>query len=207
MKKFGLLLIICATANFLSGDALLDTIKQNYKRIFSLQGKFNQTICSEVSGTCQELSGKFYIMRPYYTRLEVDFPKKQLIVADSLNLYIYLIEQKKVYQQKTVMNYNFFKLFDTFLNMPQNLKSTEKKAGFIYYMLLSDSLNLDSDIPFKSYSLGVNQKSRLIEEFSFVDLSGNEFSFKFQALKVNEKIPKKLFSFKIPKGVEVINLK
>ncbi|MEO0131620.1 MAG: outer-membrane lipoprotein carrier protein LolA [candidate division WOR-3 bacterium] len=210
-KHLGLLLVIFSiiSINFLCGDTLFDMVREKYRQVYSLHGNFYQTICSENYGTCQEFSGKFYILRPYYTRLEVASPQRQLIISDSLNLYIYLIDQKRIYEQSSELSYNFFKLFDAFMNESQRVIKRNEEDGLVYYTCVNpkDSLNLSSTVSFENFVFGINKKSKLIEAFSFVTPSSDEVTFKLSALKVNEKIPRKMFLFKIPQGVEVIKLK
>jgi outer membrane lipoprotein carrier protein len=185
--------------------SLLDSVIPRYTKIFSLEGNFTQTICDEAVGSCRQFSGKFYLNRPGFSRLEVISPEKQLIVADTQTLYIYLPKIKKVYLENPLVNYNLFKIFDYILENRTNFKLVEHDKDYTYYSFLSDSLS--EFIPFQDIKIGINNRRKLIEKLSLTDLDGAEISFSFSVQKVNPKLSPKLFSFTPPQGVEIIDLR
>lgn len=174
-------------------------IKNRYDKITSLQGNFMQTVCSELSGTCSAFSGKFLIARPYYSRLEVISPEKQLLVTDSLYSYIYLQNQKKLYVQSINVGVNFFKIFDLFLSDTAHFIIIKEDSN---YATLKDTLKETSMI--SDLSLTFNKKTYLIEQFQFTDMNGNEMKFELTNLKVNPKVSHKQFILEIPKSTEII---
>lgn len=184
------------------GERLSD-IKNKYDNIQSIQGNFIQTLCSSEQGTCQQFEGKFYIAKPYFSRLEVTSPEKQLIITDTANLYIYLIDKKKVYVQPASASMNFFKIFEMMLDDTTRFNLTSKTDKYYTFQSKKDSLNRYSS-SFEDMKFVINSKTNLIEQFSYVDYSGNETEFQLSKIKTNERLASKLFKFTMPKGVEII---
>lgn len=180
---------------------LFNKLKNNYSQIKTMQGKFIQTVCSELEGTCRQFEGKFFIARPCFSRLEVISPEQQVIVLDSINLYIYLPQKKTVYIQPQNLSVNFFKIFDALLEDSLKFKLSEKSDFWVWE--LSQDTSHQSTL-FTDLKFYVNKKTNLIERFLFSDASKNEIEFQLQNLTINKKLSSKLFTFTIPKGVEVI---
>ncbi|MCX8014700.1 MAG: outer membrane lipoprotein chaperone LolA [candidate division WOR-3 bacterium] len=180
----------------------LTNIKNTYDRIQTIQGNFTQTICSPNDGTCQQFEGKFYIKRPNLSRLEVNKPEKQILITDSSNLYIYLVNPKKLYIQSANSGINFFAIFDLLLNDTFNFQLTAIKNNLLQFELQKDSLQPVTE-NFRNLKFLCNTKTNLIEKFSYLDNSEREVEFALSKIKVNENIPQKLFKLTIPKDVKV----
>lgn len=180
---------------------LFNRLKNNYSQIKTMQGKFIQTVCSEVEGTCRQFEGKFFIARPCFSRLEVITPEPQVIVLDSINLYIYLPKQKTAYIQPQNLSVNFFKIFDALFEDSIKFKLSEKSDYWVWELSrdTSQQISLFSDLKFY-----VSKKTNLIERFLFTDASKNELEFQLSHITINKKISPQLFKFSVPKGVKVI---
>lgn len=194
-----IIIILLVLNNFIYAEGVMVKIKNRYDKITSLQGNFMQTVCSELSGTCSAFGGKFLIARPYYSRLEVINPEKQLLVTDSLYSYVYLQNQKKLYVQSLNAGVNFFKIFDLFLSDTARFIIIKEDSN---YTTLKDTLKETSMI--SDLSLTFNKKTYLIEQFQFTDMNGNEMKFELTNLKVNPKFSYKQFTLEMPKGTEII---
>ncbi|MEO0075250.1 MAG: outer membrane lipoprotein carrier protein LolA [candidate division WOR-3 bacterium] len=194
-----IIIILLGVFNFICAEEIMAKIKNRYDKITSLQGNFMQTVCSELNGTCNAFSGKFLIARPYYSRLEVISPEKQLLVTDSLYSYIYLQNQKKLYIQSINTGVNFFKIFDLFLSDTARFIIIKEDSN---YTTLKDTLKETSMI--RDLSLTFNKRTYLIEQFQFSDMNGNEMKFELTNLKVNPKVAHKQFTIEIPKSTEII---
>lgn len=182
--------------------ASVHDVKVKYDNIKSIQGNFIQSQCSESEGTCQQFEGKFYIAKPNFSRMEITSPGKQIIVTDSNNVLIYLVNKKKVYIQPASMSINFFKIFDMFLNDTTNFIMVNQDTSFSVLEYKKDSL--DQQEVFTDLKFYINKKTVLIEKFYFVDMNGNENTFKLSNIVLNSKLGKKLFTLEVPKGTEFI---
>ena len=195
---------ILIAVSVLSAVAMpFSNVKAKYDKINTIQGTFTQTLCSSEQGTCQQFEGKFYIAKPYYSRLEVTSPEKQLIITDSASFYIYLTDKKKVYVQPASAGINFFKIFEMLLADTARFALTAQDDQYYTFQSKNDSLNQYTS-GFEDMKFVINGKTNLIEQFSYVDYSGNETSFELSKMKINEKLASKLFKFTIPKDVEII---
>lgn len=202
MRYSWIIILILAASTSVFADNLIAKIKTKYDNIKTIQGNFTQNTCSEFTGTCQQFEGKFSIARPYYSRLEVTVPEKQLLVTDSLYSYIYLVKQKKLYVQTANSGISFFKIFDMFLNNTTKFIRTDQDS--LYTILTYKKDSLEPITMFNDLALHINNQTRLIEQFAFTDMSGNEMKFELTNLKINPKLSRKLFTVEIPKGTEVI---
>ncbi|MEO0083474.1 MAG: outer-membrane lipoprotein carrier protein LolA [candidate division WOR-3 bacterium] len=180
----------------------LSNIKNTYDRIQTIQGNFTQTICSNTDGTCQQFEGKFFIKRPYFTRLEVIKPEKQILIIDSANLYIYLVNQKKMYVQPANAGINFFAIFDLLLSDTLGFQLTAIENNLLLFERQKDSLHQITE-SLRNIKFFCNPKTNLIEKFSYLDESEREIEFVLSKIKVNEKVSPKLFKLTIPKDVEI----
>ena len=185
-----------------SNIASVHDVKVKYDNIKSIQGNFIQSQCSESEGTCRQFEGKFYISRPFFSRLEITYPDKQVIVTGSNNILIYLVNKKKVYVQPAGTGINFFKIFDMFLNDTANYIMLKPDTNYSVFTYDKDSLNPDSY--FNELKFYVNSNTLLIEKFSFADMNGNENTFELSNIVLNSKLGKKLFTLEVPKGTEFI---
>ncbi|MBS4016066.1 MAG: outer membrane lipoprotein carrier protein LolA [Candidatus Latescibacteria bacterium] len=202
MKYLLTIIISFAIGTIGFADQLLNQVKTKYDKITTIQGNFTQTICSDQTGTCQQFEGKFSITRPYFSRLEVTSPEKQTIVTDSQYVYIYLVDKKKVYLQQADAGINFFKIFDMFLNEPEHYTITDKDSLHTVFAYKKDSL--ESSTVINDLTLSVNNYTKLIEQFSFTDMTDTEMKFDLTNIKTNVKLSDKTFRLVIPKDVELI---
>jgi len=204
MKYFLKLTIVLLTINIAvsANNNLISVVKEKYAKITTIQGNFKQNICSESEGACQQFDGKFSIKRPNFSCLEVIHPDKQIIVTDSTNVYIHLVNKKKVYVQPANNGLNFFKVFDIFLNAPSKFIVINQENEWSVLSYKKDTL--DESNVFQDLKLYINNKTNLIEKFSFIDFNSSENTFQLTDIKVNPNLSTKLFKFTIPKGVEVI---
>jgi chaperone LolA len=177
-------------------------IKVKYDNIKTIQGNFIQNQCSESEGTCQQFEGKFYIAKPNLSRMEITSPTKQIIITDSNNVLIYLVNKKKVYIQPASMGINFFKIFDMFLNDTTNFIMVNPDTTFSVLEYKKDSL--DQQETFTDLKFYINKKTSLIEKFYFADMNGNENTFELSNITLNPKLGTKLFTLEVPKGTEFI---
>ncbi|MCX7785420.1 MAG: outer membrane lipoprotein carrier protein LolA [candidate division WOR-3 bacterium] len=194
-------IILLVSSVYPKQKELFHNLKNTYAQIKTMQGKFVQTVCSELEGTCRKFEGKFFIARPCFSRLEVISPEPQIIVLDSINLYIYLPKQKTVYIQPQNLSVNFFKIFDALFADSLRFKLSEK-TGYWVWELIQDTS--DKTTLFKQLKFYVHKQSNLIEQFLFSDASKNEIEFQLSNLVINKNLSPKLFKFTIPKGVRIV---
>lgn len=202
MRYFYVFVVNLIIAAFCFGNGLFNEIKTEYEQIRTIHGNFSQTICSNQTGTCQRFEGKFSVARPYFSRLEVSSPEKQIIVTDSHYVYIYLVNKKKLYLQHAAAGVNFFKIFDLFLNEPAKYTTINRDSLLTIFAYQKDSLEPSPVI--NDLILSVNNRTKLIEQFSFTDLTNTEMKFELINIKTNTKLPDKTFRLVIPKDVELI---
>lgn len=197
MKKIFLLL-------FLPWFVFALTPSQNLQqKLFSLKSitaDFHQTINGEEGSILQESSGKMSILRPGQFRWETINPTQQLIITNGKKLWLYEADLKQV----------------TIKTLNQNLSETP--------ILLLTKTNLDLDRQFNIKQLNKNQfelspknkdklfntitimfKGEKIIQLLLKNSLGQITKIQFSNIKLNQPLSLKQFSFKPPKGVDIVS--
>ena len=175
-----------------------------YSGIKTMQAGFIQTRFDESGKPLQTSEGVFALQRPGKFRFEYTKPYKQLYVADGGKIWNYDPDLEQV----IVKSINSA-VGDT----PALLLSGKRplENDFIIRQLKRSSSDLQwlelqpkqEQSSFQSVRLGFSSKGlRLME---VVDILGQTTRLQFRDVKVNTRLPAKLFSFTAPQGVDVID--
>lgn len=178
------LFLILPLSSLLGNQNIWLRIKENYKKVNTIQGNFRQRVCSEAEGSCEEFQGYFYAQKPNLLRVEVKKPKNQLIIADGEFLSIFL--EGKEMSKGPLSETPPFLLFFELLKDSFNVQVDQNKNRVLLHLTPVDT-------SYYSLTLGVKRKNLLIEEIKFEDWEGNKTEIFFTNLVVNKKISKKLF--------------
>ncbi len=181
----GLILIILPDSVALAKPKIWLKVRERYNKVNTIQGLFQQRVCSEIDGTCQEFQGRFYAMRPNLLRVEVQKPEEQLIIADGESLTI-LVKNKVLAKSPLIETSPLLLLFST--QKDSFFVKQEKSASGRIHLVLTPV-----DTSYYSIQFGVNPKSLLIEEIRFEDWEGNKTEIILSKVIINKKLAKKLF--------------
>jgi outer membrane lipoprotein carrier protein len=191
-----------------TADEIVNGIQQKYETLNNLSAQFTQIMVSKAFSRQEIEKGIVYFKRPGKMRWEYKEPEKKLMVSDGKTIYWYLIEDKQV----QIMNLDEWKSEQTpilYLSGRGKLKDdfTIEKVeimktldeGNIQLKLIP--LHQESD--FQSIMLEVNPTRNIIRRMMIIDLLENITDYIFEDINENKTLPEKLFTFTIPKGVEV----
>lgn len=154
-----------------------------------------------ISSMNKNFSGSMMVERPSKFRWETVKPAKQLIVANADTLWIYDPDLEQATQQMVdaqVANTPALLLSGKPETIAKNFKIVQPNAGkdtFVLYPKSDDAVFEHLAIAFVD---GVPRSMVL------ADALGQVTTIKFTSVKVNPKLSNSLFSFKPPKGVDVI---
>lgn len=202
--KRSILLVLCATAVSALFAADVDDVIQKtlekYENLRSLYTEFNQFLCDELSGTCQNFEGEIYYLKPHYFRMEIKDPKR-IYVGDSIYLWIYIPEEKKAIRQHLeqvpfAINPDFF-LKDYAERFTAELIEDEKDV-----YLVSLTPRQETEI-YEKITISISKPKYEIAGVTVRDKTGSESTFNFDNIEVNKKMSKKLFEFNPPDGTTI----
>lgn len=192
--------------------AVVDGVQARYQETHFFQARFRQTSLLVTLGEKQESRGRVFIRKPGMMRWEYDTPERQLLVSDGLNFWVYTPKQKQVivsrfgeaFRSKTPLaflagNGNIRDEFEV------RWRGAPPKAEDGFSKPYRLSLIPKGPHPsLKELVLEVRKEDYLIVGSSLIDQFGNVTDIRFEKIRVDEALPQKLFTFRIPPGVEVV---
>jgi outer membrane lipoprotein carrier protein len=186
-------------------DKILAEIENNLKAIKTMKVDFEQEVSSGVFATIDKSSGKIYMTSGDRFRVETD---EQVIVSDSVLLWIYSIENKQVRIDSVHKIDELVRPSEYLFNFKEGYNADlleERKCDFgdCYQVLLKAS---SEDEFIKEMKLYIDAETSLTQRAEYKDINGNLVTIRFKKYKIDKKIPPEIFNFKTPKGVEEIRL-
>ncbi len=216
MTRHGLslLLILCSAAAHVAGqapkgtpEALSARVQQRYEGIRDFEGEFTQSYEGGVLRTKTAEQGTVAIKRPGRMRWVYTKPERKEFISDGQRVYSYLPADKQVIvspipaaDQTTPALFlagrgHLVRDFTaTFAELPG------APPGLLGLKLIPKR----SDPEVEWLLLGVDPESAQIRHLVAADRQGGQSTFSFRNLKENRNLPDTLFTFQIPRGVDVI---
>lgn len=170
----------------------------------SMQARFEQVVLGNQKNSSSKSSGSMALQRPGKFRWEVQQPNPQWLIADGQYLWIYDIDLEQVTRQKLDTHHTnspAYLLSGSIKDLKQHFEVTRLSAddakilGFRLKSRDHQDLFAWADIYFQN---GV------LKKMSLKDTLGGINIFYFTQVKINPKLPEKLFTFHVPKGVDLI---
>ncbi len=191
-----------AEANKTVGEIYLENFLEKTQ---TLQANFEQTLRTHEGEILQQTEGRFYLNRPNRFRWHYRMPYEQIIVADGERIWIYDVElaqvtvQKHSTQQTTGLSSSPMALLQDSATFYQSFTVTPLDEHKSVYRLKLESKTGESD--FTKIVVGVDAKGlrfmQLHDQFEQVT------DIVFSEIIINTKLPKELFEFHPPQGVDV----
>ena len=187
-------------------DKILKKVRENYEKLESLTADFEKNYTWTQVGETQTLSGKIYLKRGDRYRVETGL---QTIVTDGKTVWTYTPSKQQVYLDKMEGSHEN--------PLPRELLAkyaTDYRARYLrkdvldgvscHVILLTPR---DENAFVESVTVWVDANQWLTVQVEQVDLNENLTVYKMSNLALNEKLSDHLFSFEIPKDVEIIDLR
>ncbi len=199
------LLFAVASVNAFAEDKKLSTgeiyLEKFLVNTHTLEANFQQTLRTHKGEILQQTEGKFYLDRPGKFRWNYQSPYEQIIVSDGERIWIYDVELQQVTVQKQTAGLpatpmalleDSSKLYQSF-----NVYPLDEQNGV--YRLKLQSKTKESD--FAEIVIGLDVKGlrfmQLHDQFEQVT------DIVFSEITANIKLPKEIFEFIPPEGVDV----
>ncbi len=197
---------------------IIDGIQRFYKNSRDLRSRFRQIVTSLRFSRKQKGRGIFFYRRPSMMRFQYTHPEPKDFIYNGHTLWMYYPDDQEVKVKKHIKRSQLGIAFQFLWGSGDLEKSFKvkilkkcafkvKKHTFVYGHSGDICVRL---IPRKKQEVfshlyfSVIPKSYQIREVLYVDNANNCNHFIFSSLKVNLGLPKALFQFRVPKGVDVI---
>jgi len=188
-----MLLIFPQTDN---SRTLLYEVQEKYNTIKDFSSDFIQS-----TGNGNINNGKFFYKADNKFRIEV---KSRIIVSDGESTWTYTKKNNQVVISSSDDELNSFSIRDYLYEYPKQctVNTYENEDGSHTIILKPQTTGLE----FKEVRLVINTNN-LIQQIELYDLMNNNYKVILENKKLNQKIDDKLFTFDIPEGTRVIDLR
>jgi len=198
---------LSGSAFALDSKAIVDAIQKQYDATDTFQARFIQKSYLKILGQSQKAEGSVSIKKPGKMKWEYKAPDHQVLVSNKQCLWLYLPDEKQVTKMKSQSIYSsntpalFLagrgKLTESFTIG----KVTEENGIYIAELIPRDKVQSLSKMV-----LLADKKNFQIVGSRVYDNLGNRTEMLFSNIETNPNLKEKLFQFKVPKGVELIDL-
>jgi outer membrane lipoprotein carrier protein len=180
------------------GEALQDKLNAMH----SMTANFKQVVKAK-SRIVSQSSGTMALARPGKFRWQTKDPMAQLVVADGKNMWIYDVDLEQVSVKKQDKGLGgtaalFLSGYDNKVTQDFDVVQTQNDSIQVYELKAKSSKE-----NFQRIKLMFDHNN--LNGLELYDQLGQVTTVRFSQIKANPKIDDKLFSFKPPKGVDVVH--
>lgn len=198
---------IFAAESNLDLQQILDRVETRYGGK-GFQADFAQESTLKAMEITDFASGKVFVRYPGMMRWEYEKPDKQIIITDGFKLWIYRPTDNQVMTGEAPVFFRDGKgasfLSDIKLIRQKFNISLEKSKDDFYYEL--KLLPLEKTLDVSDIRLTVTKDTFTVIRITTYTSYGDENRIEFLNLQFNVQLDDSLFSFKIPKGVDVLQI-
>ncbi len=208
MLKIMSVLLMSLTLGFAQDvQDIIENVQETYDGIDNLSASFKKIESFQLTGTVNEINGRFYIKNGEKYRFESD---DQTIVTDGKDVWTYNALTNQLIIDHLRKNSGALLPRDMLYKYPKEYYSTllrtEKKTGKdVYVIKLDPQEGVHGFV--KSMKIWVDDGSWLVHQIETTDLNGNKSTFKISQIKTRKKLPDSLFSFKATPEMKVVDMR
>ena len=192
------------------GD-IAQKLQSAYEKTKDLKADFVQEATIKSIKKTEREEGKVFFKNPKNMLWEYTKPQGKKLVINSQKAWLYLLQEKVVYTQKSDSIFqskfliNFFagagKLKSDFVIKYAEPKALDKNGN--YLLILTPR---EKTIACNLVKLTIDKDSSYILQVSFDDVMGNSTTLKFSNISINTGLEQKMFQFKAPAGVQIFEM-
>lgn len=185
---------------------IVKKLRDKYEKIQTLEADFVQTSIWSLAGETHRSNGKIYIAGGNRYRVETDL---QTIVTDGKTVWTYSRDSRQVLIDNLSHSRENPLPRDVLLKYTKDadaeLLGETKIAGVTCYKLKFVPKDQESYIV--ATTVWVDKKSWLAVQIEQEDFNENVTRYELSDIHLNETLPDTLFTFSVPEGVEVVDLR
>jgi len=195
----------------LSVEQIIAKAQEIYERTVDLKAQFVQEVTIKSMKKTEREEGTVYFKNPKMMLWDYTKPKDKKLVINAQKAWLYVPEDRMVYVQNAEDVYRS-RMAVKFLSGLGKL-SEDFHVRFTRENPLNEEGNYLLTLTAKEAGAGVDKlyltmdgKTFQITQCRFNDSFGNTTRLRFSDIRTNNGISEKFFTFKIPAGVEVVNM-
>ncbi|MFH0919042.1 MAG: outer membrane lipoprotein carrier protein LolA [Fibrobacterota bacterium] len=197
--------ILLTQASAITPDELLLRTEKGFLDSKTITADFTLTIQWQLRDTTEKKKGRIYLNRPKKYRIELE---DALFITDGSTFWRYSARNKQVVINDVSEMQDGFQPGEWFLKYTDKFKPVGLDSGQIAkarcYIV---SLVPKEGDRFRNVTVWINAKSSLPAKFETTDKNDNVAEYLITAITKDKPLADSLFSFRAPKGTEVINMR
>lgn len=189
-----------------SARDVLEKVKKEYDSIVDAQLKFSQHTHFEMTNIDQSVSGTLLLKKTNKYRVETS---DQTIVTDGQTVWSYSAANKQVLIDHFKVDENSITPEKILGGAPTDFTSTflgSEKIGRTETLELKLEPNNDQSMV-KTMKLWVDNSTWLIKKAEILDVNGKQTEYVVTDIKTNVGLEDSRFTFQVPEGVEIVDLR
>lgn len=188
---------------------VLDKVRDTYDNITDVTAAFTEEVKFKYSNIQQTLSGELEIKKGNKYRIQTD---QQTIVTDGTTVWSYSPVNKQVLIDDYKENAKTFSPDKFLFSVPTDFQAVfldEKKpeSSQMYTLKLIPREGTPSAAAVKSLKLWVAAKDWSIRKVEYIDKNETQRTYTIHSMSLNTGIPDRNFTFTVPNGVQVVDLR
>jgi outer membrane lipoprotein carrier protein len=191
-------------------EKLLADMQERYEKTGSLKAHFIQEVTVKGAKKADREEGTVYFRNPGRMAWHYEKPKAKRLIIGTRTSWLYVPEDRTVYVQKSEgllkskLTMRFFtglgKLREDF-RIEYDQPALDRDGNPMLVLVPRDP-----GLGVQRLHLTIGREDLQVHEVRFTDSFGNLTRVAFRDLEVNTPIPDRTFTFKPPKGVEVLEI-
>ncbi|MDZ7261351.1 MAG: outer membrane lipoprotein carrier protein LolA [candidate division KSB1 bacterium] len=190
----------------ITAKEIVDKVKQKYESLQTLAAEFEQIFQWKLAGETQTLEGKICLAQKDKYRIET---QDQTIVTDGQTVWTYSKVNRQVIidhlakSQENPLPRDM--LFQYSKDYEPKLLGEEKLNNQDCYVLQLSSKTEDRYI--REMKVWVEKDTWIVRKIEHADINENLNTYIIKKIDLNPKLDDAIFTFEIPKGMEVVDLR
>jgi chaperone LolA len=186
-------------------EDLVDQLDEKYSSFEDIKMEFTQSISSNVFESKRHFQGQIYVKNPDKFRIETP---QQTIVANGEYIWVYSEENKQVTKNRydpssgILLPYRYLNSFKDDYKARTDKEELVRKR-WCHKLILTPK---DENSFVTKMIIWVDKETLLTLKLEYWDLNDNEVAFFFKNIRIDSKIDDSEFIFKIPPGIELLDL-
>ena len=186
------------------GSEAVDLLNAFFAEVDSVRGSFLQTVWDENGRRVQTAEGTVALSRPGRFRFQYVRPHRQLILADGKDLWVYDEELQQAVARlimEALGNAPIMLLMNARVLQDEFEISAGPDREDLSWVRLVPHVQ---DTEFRSVQIGLNDRG--IQKMELHDQFSQKTIIEFRHLELNVSFPARHFTFKAPRGVDVVGV-
>jgi chaperone LolA len=189
-----------------TAEEVLERVRDRYDDITDARLYFTQMVTMTIAGIEQKVSGTLYLKKSNRYRLELP---ERTVVTDGTTVWSYSVPNKQVLIDRFKLTPGSLTPEQILTGAPEDFTSTllePERIGDSKALVVKLIPRNDASL-IKSLKLWIDDQSWLIRKVELIDVNEKKTEYLVRDIKTNTGLPDSLFTYRIPAGVETVDLR